>query len=155
MRILKQSTWMHCVLLGRSRKCGRNMKTRRTGSTSNLLKRKYWSSIRHDRTQWSFTTHSQLTVSRKLSWWKLEKSKNEKVYASPRRPPKISFIDNWMKRLVSEIAGTNEDSQQNQPKTKILLKEQGDLFVRANIQFECSGNRKRFFTWQREYQSVC
>ena len=41
----------------------------------------------------------------------------EKVHASPRPPPKISFKDNWMKELDSEVAG-GEDSQQTQPKTK-------------------------------------
>ena len=55
------------VLLGTSRKCGRNIKTRYIGSTSNLLKRKDLSSIKHDRTQSSFTTRSQLIVSRRLS----------------------------------------------------------------------------------------
>ena len=39
----------------------------------------------------------------------------EKVYASPRPPPKISVKDNWMKELGSEVT---EDSQQIQPKTK-------------------------------------
>ena len=39
----------------------------------------------------------------------------EKVYASPRPPPKISFKDNWMKELGSEVAGGSEDSQQTQP----------------------------------------
>ena len=43
--------------------------------------------------------------------------KYEKVYASP-RTPKISFKDNWMKELGSEVAGGGEDSQQTQPKTK-------------------------------------
>ena len=42
----------------------------------------------------------------------------EKVYASPRLPPKISFKDSWMKELGSEIAGGGKDSQQTQPKTK-------------------------------------
>ena len=32
------------------------------------------SSIKHDRTQSSFTTQSQLIVSRRLSWWLLEKT---------------------------------------------------------------------------------
>ena len=41
----------------------------------------------------------------------------EKVYASPRPPPKISFNDNWMKELGSEIAGHDERSHQTQPKT--------------------------------------
>ena len=42
----------------------------------------------------------------------------EKVYESPRPPPKISFKDNWMRELGSEVAGGIEDSQQTQPKTK-------------------------------------
>ena len=50
-----------------SKKFGRNIKTRCNGSTSNLLERKDLSSIKHDRTQSSFTTHSQLIVSRRLS----------------------------------------------------------------------------------------
>ena len=45
----------------------------------------------------------------------------EKVYASPRPPPKISCKDNWMKELDSEVAGCNEDSQQIQPKSKTQL----------------------------------
>ena len=44
--------------------------------------------------------------------------KYEKVYASPRPPPKISFKDNWMKELGSEVAGGGKDSQQTQPKTQ-------------------------------------
>ena len=42
----------------------------------------------------------------------------EKVYASPRPPPKISFKDNWMKELGSEVAGGSEDSQQTQAKIR-------------------------------------
>ena len=42
----------------------------------------------------------------------------EKVFASPRLPPKISFKDNWMQELGSEVAGGSEDSKQTQPKTK-------------------------------------
>ena len=42
----------------------------------------------------------------------------EKVYASPRPPPKISLKDNWMKESVSEVAGGSEDSKQTQPKIK-------------------------------------
>ena len=45
----------------------------------------------------------------------------EKVYASPRPPPKITFKDNWMKELGSEVAGGSEDSQQIQPRSKIHL----------------------------------
>ena len=32
-------------------------------------------------------------------------------------PPKISFQDNWMKELGSEVAGGGKDPQQTQPKT--------------------------------------
>ena len=47
--------------------------------------------------------------------------KSGKVYASPRPPPKISFKDNWIKELDSEVAGGSEDSQQIQPKSKTHL----------------------------------
>ena len=45
----------------------------------------------------------------------------EKAYASPRPHPKISFKDNWMKELDSEVAGGSEDSQQIQPQSKTQL----------------------------------
>ena len=65
----------------------KNIKTRCIGSTSNLLIRKDLSSIKHDRTQSAY-------------WFP-----NEKVYTSRRPTPKISFKDNWMKELGSEVAG--------------------------------------------------
>ena len=43
---------------------------------------------------------------------------NEKVYASPRPPPQISFKDNWMQELGSEVAGGGKDSQQTQTQPK-------------------------------------
>ena len=45
----------------------------------------------------------------------------EKVYVSPRPPPKISFEDDWMKELDSEVAGSSKDSQRIQPKSKTQL----------------------------------
>ena len=39
----------------------------------------------------------------------------EKVYLSHLPPPKISFKDNWMKELGSEVAGHGESSQQTEP----------------------------------------
>ena len=45
----------------------------------------------------------------------------EKVHASPLPPPKISFQDNWMKELGSEVVGGGKDSQQTQPKTNIPI----------------------------------
>ena len=66
----------------------------------------------------SFTTHSQPVVSRRPSRWKLEKSFSRKYMPSPRPPPKISFKDNGMQELGSEVAGHGgKDSQQTQPKT--------------------------------------
>ena len=40
----------------------------------------------------------------------------EKVYASPRPPPKISFKDNWMKELGSEVARQPEGEVARQAK---------------------------------------
>ena len=71
---LTRSTWEHRVLHSTSIKHGRNIRTQCIGLASNLLKRKDSSSIKHDRTQSSFTKHSQLIVFRKLSGWKLDKS---------------------------------------------------------------------------------
>ena len=45
----------------------------------------------------------------------------QKAYASPRPPPKISFKDNWMKELDSDVAGSSKDSQQIQPKSTTQL----------------------------------
>ena len=42
---------------------------------------------------------------------------NEKAYASPRLLPKISFKNNWMEELGSEVAGHGESSQFTQSKT--------------------------------------
>ena len=50
----------------------------------------------------------------------------ERVYASPRPPPKISFEDNWMKELGSGVAGGSEDSQQTQPKIKNPIIKHGE-----------------------------
>ena len=41
----------------------------------------------------------------------------EKVCESLRPPPKLSFKDNWMQELGSEVAGDGENSQPTQPKT--------------------------------------
>ena len=46
---------------------------------------------------------------------------HEKVYVSPRPPPKISFKDYWMKELDSEVGQSSKDSQRIQPKPKAQL----------------------------------
>ena len=45
----------------------------------------------------------------------------EKVYVSPRPPPKISFKDFRMKALDSEVARSSKDTQRIQPKPKTQL----------------------------------
>ena len=102
-RILIQSTWKHRLLHGTCRQRGRNIKIRCIGSTSILLWRKDWSSVRCDRTPSSFTTHSQPIVSRRLSRWKLEKSHTWKYLRLPgllrRFPLKTIGWRNWVQKL--------------------------------------------------------
>ena len=45
----------------------------------------------------------------------------EKVFVSLRPPPMISFKDNWMKELDSEVAGSSKDTQRIQPKPETQL----------------------------------
>ena len=106
---------------GTIRKSGQSIRTRCIGSTSKLLKRKDLSSIKHDRTQSSFTTHSKLIVVVMESGEII----HEKVHMSPRPPPKISFADNWIKELDSEVVGISGDSQRIQPKSKTKLSRTG------------------------------
>ena len=40
---------------------------------------------------------------------------------SPRPPPKISYKENWMNELDSEVAGSSKDTQRIQPKPKTQL----------------------------------
>ena len=44
----------------------------------------------------------------------------QKVYVSPRPPPKISYKDNWMCDLDSEVAGSSKDTQTNPTKNPII-----------------------------------
>ena len=50
---------------------------------------------------------------------------HEKENVSPRPPPKISFKDNWMKELESEVAGSSKDPT-NPTKTKNPIIKNGD-----------------------------
>ena len=50
---------------------------------------------------------------------------HENGYASPRLPLKISFKDNWMKELDSEVAGSSKDSRRIQPRSKTKLSRTG------------------------------
>ena len=56
---------------------------------------------------------------------KSEEIKNQKVYLSPRLPPKISYNNNWMCDLDSHVAGSSKDTQRIQPKPKTQLSSTG------------------------------
>ena len=47
------------------------------------------------------------------------------VFLLPRPPPKISYKDNWMNELDSEVAGSSKDTQRIQPKPKTQLSSTG------------------------------
>ena len=66
---------------------------------------------------------------------------DEKVYMSPRPPPKISFKDNWMKELDSEVAGSSKDSQRIQPKLKTQIIKNLETREWARVH---KGNRERY-----------
>ena len=53
----------------------------------------------------------------------------QKVYVSPRPPPKISYKDNWMCDLDSDIAGSSKDTQRIEPKTNTQLSSTGKLLL--------------------------
>ena len=92
--IPRQSTWKHRVLHGTCQQHGRNIKTRCSGSISNLLKRKDWSSIRRDRTPSFFTIYSQLVASRELFGWKLEKSYTKSIWITSTASE--DFFETWL-----------------------------------------------------------
>ena len=57
----------------------------------------------------------------KLIVMKSEEIIYQNLYVSPRSPPKISYKDNLMCDLDSEVAGSSKDTQRIQPKTKTHL----------------------------------
>ena len=75
-------------------------------------------SIRRDRTQSSFTTHSQLILSRRLSSWKLEKSYRRKYMRHPGRlqtfPLKTVGWKNWVQKLLDMMKAPNKPTQRHQ-----------------------------------------
>ena len=78
--------------------------------------------------------------------------KYEKVCASPLPPPKISFTDNWMKELGSEVAGGGKDSQQTQPKTKNPIVRTGRPVCQSNKSVRVFRKSETFLTWLRKHQ---
>ena len=45
----------------------------------------------------------------------------QKVFVSPRPPPTISYKDDWMCDLDSDIAGSSKDTQRIEPKPNTQL----------------------------------
>ena len=56
---------------------------------------------------------------------KSEDVKYQKVFVSPRPPPKISYKDKWMCELDSDIAGSSKDTHRIEPKPKTQLSSTG------------------------------
>ena len=94
-------------------------RTRCIGSTSIMLKRKNLSSIKHDRTQSSFTTRFQPIVSRKLFGWTLEKSYTRKymrhLHLLRRFPLKTTGKENWVQKLLEVVKTPNKPNQNQKP----------------------------------------
>ena len=124
---------MHRVLLGTSRKRGRNSKTLCIGSTSKLAQKKglkFYQTrsnaiILHDTLPAYCIPKAIMMGTGEITY--------EEVYASPRPPPKISFQGYWMKKLGSEVCWrwVKTPNKPNQ-RPKIQLLEQGDLFWQSN-----------------------
>ena len=75
----------------------------------------------------------------------------EKVYVSPRPPPTISFKDNWMKGLDSEVAGSSKDTQRIQPKPKNPIIKNGETRGWTRVH---QGDRERYLVWSRGHQAL-
>ena len=71
----------------------------------------------------------------------------EKVYAPPRPPPTISFKDNWMKELDSEVARSSKDTQTNPTKTKNPIVKNGETRRWARVH---QGDRERYLCFGHE-----
>ena len=74
----------------------------------------------------------------------------EKIYVSPRPPPNISFKENWMKDLDSEVAGSSKDTQRIQPKPKTQLLRTGRPVGEQQFTHEI----EKDVLWSRRYQTL-
>ena len=75
----------------------------------------------------------------------------EKEYVSPRPPQTISFKDNWMKELDSEVAGSSKDIQRIQPTPRNPIIKNGETRGWTRIH---QGDRERYLVWSRGYQAL-
>ena len=116
-RILTRSTWKHRVLHNTCRKHGTNIKNTVYWVDINLALEK---GLKFYQTRSNaITLHETLPACCIPNVVRMETGevKNEKVYASPRPPPKISLEHDWMKELGSEVARQPEGEVVRQAKS--------------------------------------
>ena len=157
MRILIRSTWINRVTHNSCIKHGRDIKTQYIGSTSILLKRKDWSSIRHDRTPSFFMKHLQPIVSRKLFEWKLEKSYTKKCMRHlgllQRFPWNMIGWRNWVQKLLDNqkeklLDKQNVPNQPSQTQIQIMIERRDPLCAHNQ---SVHPQRLTRWTWTSEY----
>ena len=120
-KIRMSLTWPNHVLHRTSKRSWKDIRMRCIGSIYSLLNEK---GLRFYQTRCNATVLYDTLPAYCLSKVVVvesEEIKYEKVYVSPRPPPTISFKDNWMKELDSEVAGSSKDTQRIQPKPKTQL----------------------------------
>ena len=69
----------------------------------------------------------------------------EKVYGSPRPPPKISLRNDWMKELSSEVARQAEDNQPTQPNPNPIYRTVRPVVTEQTSHSSAQEIDKRFF----------
>ena len=98
-----------------------------------------------------FTTHCQLIVSRKVVVMESGEIIYQRVFVSPRPPPKISYKDNRMCDLDSDIVGSSKDTQRIQPKTQLSRTER-PVGGRTQSQTLHGEDRLKWFKNSPEYR---
>ena len=109
-------TWMYHVVHNTCTMHGRDIKTRKIGSTSILQLRKDWHSVRLDRMQSSFKKHFQLIVFQKFLDWKLEMSYRKKYTCHLDLGQRSRWSTNGKRELGSEVARQPEGEVARQAK---------------------------------------
>ena len=137
-------------------KHGRNIKTRYNGSTSILLLRKDWHSIRLDRMQSSFKKHFQLIVFQKLLDWKLVMSYTRKymrhLVLLQRSTWNMTGWKNWVQKLLNDqkdklFNNLKVSSQTNQIQTQIMMIERWHpLFAVTQVTHEVQDKHVHLMT---------
>ena len=77
--------------------------------------------------------------------------KNEKVYASPRPPPKISLKHGWLLDMVKTPNKPRPQLKTTNPIVRTLR----PFSTEPPSSSSAQGNRQTFLTWLRKHQCVC